>query len=192
MYLHDRQACRKDSDNQRYTILDYAHKHDIKINEFIEITISSRRSPEERGIDDLLSRLGSEDCLIVSELSRLGRSVGQVITIVDALIKKSTSFIAVKESIVLNGCKQDIQAKVTITLFGLFAEIERDLISERTKAGLAAAKEKGKLLGRPKGTFRSRLDGREKEIQLYLEKKVSKASIARIMEVSETTLHSFY
>ena len=182
----------QDLDNQRYTILDYAHKHDIKINEFIEITISSRRSPEERGIDDLLSRLGSEDCLIVSELSRLGRSVGQVITIVDALIKKSTSFIAVKESIVLNGCKQDIQAKVTITLFGLFAEIERDLISERTKAGLAAAKEKGKLLGRPKGTFRSRLDGREKEIQLYLEKKVSKASIARIMEVSETTLHSFY
>jgi len=181
----------QDLNNQRYTILDYAHKHDIKINEFIEITISSRKSPEERGIDDLLNRLGPEDCLIVSELSRLGRSVGQVITIVDALIKRSTSFIAIKESIVLNGYKQDIQAKVTITLFGLFAEIERDLISERTKAGLAAAREKGKLIGRPKGTFKSRLDGRENEIKLYLGKKVSKASIAKILEVSETTLHSF-
>jgi len=181
----------QDLDNQRYSILHYAHKHDIKVSEFIEISISSRKSPKERGIDDILSRLGPEDCLIVSELSRLGRSVGQVITIVDALIKKGTSFIAIKENVVLSGSKQDIQTKVTVTLFGLFAEIERDLISERTKAGLAAAKEKGKRLGRPKGTFKSRLDGREKEIKLYLEKKVSKASIAKIMDVSETTLHSF-
>ena len=95
--------------------------------------------------------------LLVNELSRLGRSVGQIIQIVDALIKKNIRFIAVKESIRLNG-KQDIQTKSMITMFALFAEIEMDLISERTRQGLIAAKEKGKLLGRPKGTGKSKLD----------------------------------
>ena len=91
------------------------------------------------------------------------------------------------------------QSKIVITippslifLFGLFAEIERDLISERTKEGLAAAREKGKLLGRPKGTLgKSKLDGRKDEIVMLLQKDVSKASIAKIMEISPTTLHHF-
>jgi DNA invertase Pin-like site-specific DNA recombinase len=79
-----------------------------------------------------------------------------------------------------------------IALFGLFAEVERDLIAERTKEGLAAAKAKGKRLGRPKGALgRSKLDGKEAEITLLLQKKVSKASIARIVEVSPMTLDHF-
>ena len=79
-----------------------------------------------------------------------------------------------------------------LTLFGLFAEIERDLIAERTKEGLIAAKAKGKRLGRPKGVLgKSKLDGKEQEIQLLLRKHVSKASIARIAEVSPTTLQHF-
>ena len=79
-----------------------------------------------------------------------------------------------------------------IALFGLFAEVERDLIAERTKEGLAAAKAKGKRLGRPKGAWgKSKLDGKEEEIELLLHKKVSKASIARIVEVSPMTLVHF-
>ena len=79
-----------------------------------------------------------------------------------------------------------------LTLFDLFAEIERDLIAERTKEGLIAAKAKGKRLGRPKGVLgKSKLDGKEQEIQLLLRKHVSKASIARIVEVSPTTLQHF-
>ena len=88
--------------------------------------------------------------------------------------------------------KQDLQTKVTIALFGLFAEIERDLISERTKEGLTAARARGRWLRRPKGSVGpSKLDGKEAEIQMLLGKPVSKASIAKIQDVAPSTLHPF-
>jgi DNA invertase Pin-like site-specific DNA recombinase len=181
----------QDIDNQRFALLDYAHRRRIKIDKFIEISISSRKSIKDRGIDDLLEQLEPKDRLIVSELSRLGRSLGQIIQIVDRLIKQKVRFAAVKENIILNG-KQDIQTKVMVAMFGLFAEIERDLISERTKQGLAAARAKGKQLGRPKGSLgKSKLDGKEEEIISLLKKDVSKSSIAKIMDVSRNTLLSF-
>ena len=131
------------------------------------------------------------DLLLVSEISRLGRSVGQIIQIIDELIKYQIKFIAIKENIHLNG-KQDIQSKVMVTMFGLFAEIERDLISERTCEGLAAARAKGKVLGRPKGSHgKSILDGKEDEIKALLGKKVPKSSVAKILEVSRSTLLHF-
>jgi DNA invertase Pin-like site-specific DNA recombinase len=127
----------------------------------------------------------------VSELSRLGRSLGQVIRIVDELVKRKVRFVAIKEGIRFEG-KQDMQTKVMIALFGLFAEVERDLISQRTKEGLAAARAQGRLLGRPKGSLgKSKLDGKEEEIGMLLEKTVSKASIAKIVGVSRTALHHF-
>jgi len=117
--------------------------------------------------------------------------LGQIIQIVDELIKKEVKLIAIKENIHLNG-KQDIQTKVTIGLFGLFAEIERDLISERTKQALAVAKAKGKILGRPKGSLgKSKLDGKEEEIKLLIVKGVSKTAIAKIMDISRTALYQF-
>lgn len=155
----------------------------------MEIQISSRK--KHREINQLIEKLSPGDMLLVSELSRLGRSLGQILQIVDSLIKKQVRFLAIKENIELFG-KQDLQTKVMITMFGLFAEIERDLISERTKEGLAAARAKGKRLGRPKGSLgKSKLDGKEEEIRLLLLKKVSKSSIAKIMEVSRTTLCHF-
>ena len=123
--------------NQRLAILDYAQKEKLQIDRFLEIQSSSRKSLKERGIDGLFSGMEAGDLLLVSEISRLGRSVGQIIQIVDELIKNQINFIAIKENIRLNG-KQDIQSKVMITMFGLFAEIERDLISERTREGLVA------------------------------------------------------
>ena len=93
-----------------------------------------------------------------------------MIQIVDELVKRKVRFIAIKEAIRFEG-KQDMQTKVMIALFGLFAEVERDLISERTKEGLAAARAKGRLLGRPKGSLgTSKLDGKEEEIRMLLEK----------------------
>lgn len=149
-------------------------------------------SPKERGLDLLLNKLKPNDRLLVSELSRLGRSLGKIIHIVDQLIKRKVSFVAIKENIEINGGKQNIQTKVMVTMFGLFAEIERDLISERTKQGLAAARAKGKLLGRPKGTLgKSKLSGKEEEIKDLLRKKVSKASIAKIYEISRPALYNF-
>ncbi len=126
--------------------------------------------------------------LLLSELSRLGRSVGQIIQIVDALIKNEVQFIALKEGIKVDG-KQDIQTKSMITLMSLFAEIERDLTSERTKQGLIAARKKGKILGRPKGSGKSKLDPFKLEIESLLKNGSSKTFIAKRYK---TTLPNFY
>ena len=177
--------------NQRLAILDYGHKKDIKVSDWIEVNMSSRRTPTQRRIDELLDRLHEGDTLIVSELSRLARSVGQIATIVATLIGNKVRFISIKESINLNG-RQDLQTKVMVTMFSLFSEIERDLISERTKEGLKRARAEGKLLGRPKGTLcKSKLDGKEKEIKKYLSLGVNKTNIARIFGVGWTTLNHF-
>ncbi len=97
----------------------------------------------------------------------------------DTLVQRKIRFIAIKEGIEFDA-QQNLRTKLMIALFGLFAEVERDLISERTKEGLAAAKAKGKLLGRPKGAFR-----------VLLAKKVSKASIDKILDVSRSALYHF-
>ena len=181
----------QDLDQQRLAVLDYAQKHKIVVDEFVSFTGSARKELKQRAISELLSNLAPQDMLLVSELSRLGRSVSQIIFLVDQMVKKQVRFVAIKEGIELAG-SQDIQTKVMVTLFSLFAEIERDLISERTKEGLAAARAKGKILGRPKGSFsRSKLDGKEDDIRLLLKKGVSLASIAKIMEISRTALRHF-
>ena len=144
----------QDLANQKMAVLDYARQQRFTVDRFVEVQVSSRKNPAQRGIDDLLGTLAAGDRLIVSELSRLGRSLGQVIRIVDELVKRKVRFVAIKEAIRFEG-KQDMQTKVMIALFGLFAEVERDLISQRTKEGLAAARAKGRLLGRPKGAWES-------------------------------------
>jgi DNA invertase Pin-like site-specific DNA recombinase len=181
----------QDLSNQKLTVLDYARRERFAIDRFVEAQASSRKGRDERRIEELLGELAAGDRLVVSELSRLGRSLGQVIQLVDELVKRKVRFIAIKEAIRFEG-KQDMQTKVMVALFGLFAEVERDLISERTKEGLVAARARGRLLGRPKGSRgRSKLDGKEGEIRMMLEKQVSKASIAKIMGVSSTNLRHF-
>jgi DNA invertase Pin-like site-specific DNA recombinase len=178
-------------ESQRLAILDYAHRHGLTVQTFVEAQASSRHARAQRGVDTLLEQVHAGDLILVSELSRLGRSVGQIIQLVDRLLKQQVQLVAIKEHIRLNGT-QDLQTKVMITLFGLFAEIERDLIAERTKEGLAAARAQGRLPGRPQGSLgTSKLTGREAEIQSLLAKTVSKASIAKILGVSRSTLHAF-
>lgn len=180
----------QDLNSQKLELHEYARRNDIKINEFVEIEISSRKSPQARKINELLENLQAGDLLLVSELSRLGRSVGQIIQIVDTLIKKKARLVAVKESIKING-KQDIQTKTMITMFGLFAEIERDLISERTKQGLQAARAKGKILGRPKGPGKSKLDEFKPEIEALLKNGSSKTFIAKRYKTSLPNLYKW-
>ncbi len=159
----------QDLTNQRLEIMEYARKNKMTVDDFIEIQISSRKDTKARRIDELLERLNTGDTLIIAELSRLGRSVGQVVTMVDELISRKIKLIAIKENIKLkaNG-EKDMQTTVMITMFSLFAEMERSLISERTKAGLEAARAKGKLLGRPKGPGKSKLDKHKEEIVALL------------------------
>lgn len=178
-------------ENQRLAILEHANKSSMTISQWIEIKASSRKSARERKIDELLNQINTGDTLIVSELSRLGRSVGQIIILIDELLNKQVRLICIKENLDLN-IKRNIQSKVMITMFSLFAEIERDLISERTKEGLERAKAEGKLLGRPKGKLgKSKLDGKENDIKKYLDKGVNKTNIARIYDVSYPTLDNF-
>ena len=132
----------QDLANQKLAILEFSQKRRFPIDQFIESRMSSRQSPLERRIEQLLAALEPGDCLLVSELSRLGRSLSQVIQIVDTLVHRKIRFIAIKEGVEFDG-KQDLRTKVMIALFGLFAEVERNLISERTKEGLAAAKARG-------------------------------------------------
>jgi DNA invertase Pin-like site-specific DNA recombinase len=181
----------QNTENQKLAILDYANKNNLNVDEWIKSNASSRKSTKERKIDYLLNQVKKDDTIIVAELSRLARSVGQIAILVDALIKKKVKVICIKENIKLNG-RQDIQTKVMITMFSLFSEIERDLISERTKEGLKRARAEGKLLGRPKGSLgKSKLDGKEIEIKSYMDKGVTKANIARIFDVSWPTMDNF-
>ena len=158
----------QDVTHQRLAVLEFARREKREIDDFMELRVSSRRSPKERQLDVLLTRLEPGDTLIVSELSRMGRSVGEIITLVDTLMKQHIQVVAIKEGIRLEG-RQDLQTKVMVTLFGLFAEIERELISLRTKEALAAARAAGKRLGRPPGRLgQSKLDGKEADIRRLL------------------------
>jgi len=182
----------QNTENQRLAILDYANGKRMKVDNWIEVKASTRKSPMVRKIDELVSRMKSGDILIVSELSRLGRSVGQIAILVDVLLNNNIKIICIKESLEISEHKRNVQTKVMTTMFSLFAEIERDLISERTKEGLARAMADGKLLGRPKGSLgKSKLDGKQKEIQGYLNKGVNKANVARIYGVSWPTIDNF-
>ena len=124
--------------------------------------------------------------LIVSEMSRIGCSVGEVVTTIDHIIASGVQFIAIKESIKIKD-RQDLHTKVMITMFSLFAEVERELNSLRTKEALASLKAEGIKLGRPKGSLgSSKLDGKDMEIKKLLHLKVSK-----ILEVDRSTLKNY-
>ena len=181
----------QDVRSQRLAILEYAREQGFQIDRFIDAKASGRASRKHRRLDDLMSELTAGDRLVVSELSRLGRSLGEVIELLDAISKASVAFVAIKEKIRFEG-RQDLQTKAMTTLFALFAEVERELNSERTREGLARARASEKKLGRPKGSLgTSRLDGREDEIQKLLDLGVSKSSVARITGVSRPTLYNF-
>ena len=184
-------TAQQDVRSQRLAILEHARNQDFPIDDFIEATASGQASEKRRRLDELMSVLQRGDRLVVSELSRLGRSLGQIVAILDALAKAGVAFVAIKENIRVEG-KHDIQAKVMTTLFALFAEVERDLISERTREGLAKARSSGTKLGRPKGSLGvSRLDGKEDDIRHFLNLGVSKSAIAKITGVSRPTLYNF-
>lgn len=182
----------QDYRNQKFEILNYCDREGWQVNQWLNLEMSSRRSAKERRIDELLSALKSGDRLVVSELSRLGRSTGEVIQLVKELTARQVEFVSIKQGLRINSQNdQDMVSKVMITIFSLLAELERDLISERTKIGLARAKAAGKKLGRPKGPGKSKLDGKEAEIRGFLEKGVTKANIAKILDVSWGTLDNF-
>lgn len=180
----------QDCNNQKLSLLDYAHKNNLIINRFIESQASSRKTLRERKADTLLE-LEEGDTVIVSELSRLGRSVTEVIQIINSFIHGKISFICIKENIVVKE-QLDMQSKMLVTLFSLFAEIERDLVSQRTKEALDALKKRGKRLGRPVGTITKLiLEDKEDQVKKLAALKVSKSAMGRMFNVDRSTIDRF-
>ena len=174
---------KQDLNHQKLELLEFARKKSLSIDEFIEITISSRKTSKQRRIDELLSMLNDGDILLVTELSRLGRSTAEVMTIVNSLAKRNIRVIVVKQNLDIS--KQDINSKVTLTLFSLFSELERDLISLRTKEALASKKRQGQILGKPKGTIqKSKFDKHVGKFQELLDYGLSVRKISSVLEYS--------
>jgi DNA invertase Pin-like site-specific DNA recombinase len=179
---------RQEVQEQKLAILEFAHTEGITISRLIEMPASAAIG---KRIDQLFTQVEAGDTLVVSELSRIGRSVGQIVRTVEALIKGKVCFIAVKEGIWLDE-ERNSKTQAMVRIFGLLAEADRELVSIHTREGLAAARAKGKKLGRPKGSFgRSKLDGQTEEIKRLLALGVSKASIAKITGVEPGTLNHF-
>jgi DNA invertase Pin-like site-specific DNA recombinase len=171
---------KQDIQNQRLQILDYANTHKLRIDEFIAITISSRKNTKQRRIDELLAKLTDLDTLVVTELSRLGRSTAEVIALVNELVQRQIRLVVLKQNLDIQPGQQDMSSKIIITLFSLFAELERDLISQRTKEALAVKKGQGVKLGKPKGTVQqSQFDAQRETIAELLNLGLSVRKIAK-------------
>ncbi len=176
--------------NQKFEIKNFTKERKIDIQEWIEETISATKKLEERKFGQLLNSLKKGDVLIVTELSRLGRNLMQIMKILHDCMEKDVMVYTIKERYELGN---NINSKVLAFAFGLSAEIERNLISQRTKEALARRKAEGVILGRPKGrkSTYTKLTGREREIRQYLDKKVSHSAIGRIMGVHRFTVSTF-
>ncbi len=174
---------KQDLNNQKLEILEYARKKDLKIDDFVEITISSRKTTKQRRIDEMLQILNDSDTLIVTELSRLGRSTAEVIALINELVARSIRVIVLKQNLDIN--QHDMNSKIIITLFSLFAELERDLVSLRTKEALVAKKTQGITLGKPKGTIQaSQFDKDQERIKDLLSVGLSVRKIAGVLGYS--------
>jgi DNA invertase Pin-like site-specific DNA recombinase len=174
---------KQDLNNQKLEILEYAHKKDLKIDDFVEVTISSRKTTKQRRIDEMLQTLNDSDTLIVTELSRLGRSTAEVIALINELVARSIRVIVLKQNLDIN--QHDMNSKIITTLFSLFAELERDLVSLRTKEALVAKKTQGIKLGKPKGTVQaSQFDKDQQRIKDLLKVGLSVRKIAGVLGYS--------
>jgi DNA invertase Pin-like site-specific DNA recombinase len=178
------------TENQHFEITNYSNAKAMPIGEWIEETISSTKKLSDRKFGNLLEKMQKGDILIVSELSRLGRNLMQIMSILHTCMEKNIMVFTIKENYELGN---NINSKVLAFAFGLSAEIERNLISQRTKEALARKKAEGVILGRPKGSKSKvkKLTGKEKEIKELLDKRVSKSAIARILGVHRLTVAEF-
>ncbi len=176
-------------ENQRFEILEFAKRNSLVLDSWIEETVSGTIRPENRALGKLLDSIQKDDLIICSELSRLGRSLFMIMSILNKLMEKGARIWTIKDGYRLG---DDIQSKVLAFAFGLSAEIERNLISQRTQEALKRKKALGTKLGRPKGRAKQlKLSSKIELTQELLAMRISKAHISRIMGVSVPPLYNF-
>ena len=174
--------------NQEFEITRFCQGKSMEISGWIRETISGTQAYDKRALGKLLRRVGKGDLIICTEISRLGRKLYMIMEILSTCMNKGCQVWTVKEGYRLG---DDIQSKVLAFAFGLSAEIERRLISERTREALSRRRADGKRLGRPEGS-KSKvrlLDERKEEIWAWLAQGESKAAIARCLGVSRGTFY---
>ena len=181
---------KQNQENQEYEIKKFAENNNIVINNWITETISGTKNPDKRKLGKLLDKVQEGDLIIATEISRFGRSLFMIMDILQFCMEKGCKIRTIKDNFVL---EDDIQSKVLAFAFGLAAEIERKLISQRTKEALETRKANGVKLGRPKGAKSkfTKLTGKEDGIKILLEQKVSIAEISRIFKVDRSTVSRF-
>jgi DNA invertase Pin-like site-specific DNA recombinase len=138
----------QDLNNQKHEIEIYTKKRHMQVDDWVEVEVSSRKNMHDRRIAELIQGLKKGDTLIVSELSRLARSMRETHNIVHDISKRKAHLHVIKQNLVMKGAN-DMATKIYVNSFAMAAEIERDLISQRTKNGLARIKAEGKKLGNP-------------------------------------------
>lgn len=177
-------------ENQRFEILSFCEKEGMKIDGWIEETVSGTKDYDKRELGALLNKVHKDDLIICSELSRLGRNLFMIMEILNQCMARECRVWTIKDAYRLG---DDIQSKVLAFAFGLSAEIERNLISQRTKEALARKKAEGVVLGRPKGrkSNKVKLSGKEEIIKDLRENGVTICEIARIYKVNRNTVSSF-
>jgi DNA invertase Pin-like site-specific DNA recombinase len=176
--------------HQHFEIQQFAEHNNINVDKWVEETISSRKPLNKRKLGQLLDELQEGDILIAAEISRLGRSLLEVMRILETCLNKNCQVWTLKEHYRLGN---DIQSKVMAFAFGLSAEIERNLISQRTKASLESVRATGKRLGRPFSaqSKKLKLSRNTKKIKNWLDAGFTKYRIAKMMSVSPATVSNF-
>jgi len=177
-------------ENQRFEITKFAEANEIAINGWIEETISGTKNYDKRKLGTLLKKVTENDLIICAELSRLGRNLFMIMDILNICMNKNCRVWTVKDNYRLG---DDIQSKVLAFAFGLSAEIERNLISQRTKEALARKRSEGIVLGRPVGRKSTKviLSGKEDFIRNLLQHNIPKTKIAKMLKVNRMTVDSF-
>ncbi len=179
----------QNTEKNKLDVLKFANSKKLGNVEFIEEQISGKANFKNRQLGALLEKMKKDDVLIVPELSRIARSITQIFEVIDITKQKGIILYSIKEDFSNND--KSITSTVTTTIFALVAQIERDLISLRTKEALQSKKAQGVKLGRPKGKGKSKLDEYKDEILKLVELKVPKTIIARQYNTSTANLHRF-